>query len=107
MVALQLYHLNEDVSVIYYNPNPSYRNYTIDFDKLNKMTDSVHDSRLREAISILTNMDSKKRLAIYDMLKNGPSDMNKLNVVNPEEKNGKNYEPYNGMYSNIKTDFVI
>ena len=65
MVALQLFYLNEDVCVVYTNPNPSYRNYTIDFIRLNKMIGSILDQRVRQAIGILTSMDSKKRMGIY------------------------------------------
>lgn len=34
MVALQLLNLNEDISALYVNPNPVYRNYSIDLQRL-------------------------------------------------------------------------
>jgi len=90
MVALQLVYLDQDVSIVYSNPNPSYRNYTIDFERLNKMIDSILDQRVRQAVGILTSMDSKKRIEIYELLRNVPIDDNRVKLMNPEERYGKN-----------------
>ena len=90
MVALQLVYLDQDVSVLYTNPNPSYRNYTIDFERLNKMIDSILDQRVRQAIGVLTSMDSRKRMGIFEMLRSMPIDENRVGLLNPEERSGKN-----------------
>jgi Cys-tRNA synthase (O-phospho-L-seryl-tRNA:Cys-tRNA synthase) len=84
MVALQLVYLDQDVSRVYSNPNPAYRNYTIDFERLNKMIDSILDQRVRQSIAILTSMDSKKRMGIFELLRNIPIDENKVSLLNPE-----------------------
>ena len=37
LVALQMYHYKTDVSGIYKNPDPRFRNYRMDIEELNRL----------------------------------------------------------------------
>ena len=50
IVALQLLNINQDMSMLYVNPNPTYRNYSIDLQRLGELVRNVHHSTLRQAI---------------------------------------------------------
>lgn len=66
---------------LYSNPDPRYRNYTINLESLHNKIQNIPFFKLRNAIEILTNFDSKKRLEIYDFLKGVSADPNRLTML--------------------------
>jgi hypothetical protein len=66
---------------LYSNPDPRYRNYTINLESLNSKIQNIPFFKLRNAIEILANFDSKKRLEIYDFLKGVNTDPNSLMML--------------------------
>ena len=82
LVALQLFYLNQEISMLYVNPNPSYRNYSIDMQRLASLVQSIYDFPLRNAIEILTAGEPKKRMAIYDRLTEINCNERELSILN-------------------------
>ena len=70
LIALQLFDLNEDVSLLYINPNPVYRNYSIDLPRLSELIARIKGRELRNAVEVLTAMETKRRMEIYLLLNN-------------------------------------
>lgn len=77
-IALQLHDLNEDVSLLYINPNPVYRNYSIDLPRLAELIGRIQNNELRNAIEILTAMETKRRMEIYSLINNLKIDEKRL-----------------------------
>ena len=50
LTALQLFDLNEDISMLYVNPNPVYRNFSFDLQRLHQLVKSILHAPLRNAI---------------------------------------------------------